>query len=111
MLRQATTSCACGSNPESTPESASRAISSFARPSIWPHIADGEQRLYLGGYPASKVSNRNVSTDSFLTMIDLHDHWATFAELLLADDPIELSSVTSPTYGEVNPTGVALVDG
>ena len=75
------------------------------------HIADGEQRLYLGGYPASKVSNRNVSTDSFLTMIDLHDHWATFAELLLADDPIELSSVTSPTYGEVNPTGVALVDG
>lgn len=75
------------------------------------HIADGEQRLYLGGFPASKVSNRNVSTDSFLTMIDLDDHWATFAELLLDENPIELPSITSPTYGEVNPTGAALVDG
>lgn len=75
------------------------------------HIAEGEQRLYLAGFPASKVSNRNVSTDSFLTMIDVEDHWATFAELLLGEIPIELASVESPTYGEINPTATALVDG
>lgn len=75
------------------------------------HFVDGEQRLYLGGFPASKVSNRNVSADPFISMIDLHDPWATLSELLLAETPISLASVTSPTYGEVNPTGAALADG
>lgn len=60
-------------------------------------VSDGEQRLYLGGHPVSKVSHRNVSIDMIPVVIELEDHWATRAEL-----DLELPAVESPTYGALS---------
>lgn len=72
------------------------------------HVAEGEQRVYLGGFAASKVSNRNVATDPFISMIELEDHWATLAELCSGDETLAFASVESPVYGKLDPSVPAL---
>jgi hypothetical protein len=71
------------------------------------HIAEGEQRVYLGGFAASKVSNRNVSADPFISMIELEDHWATLGELCGGETPLSFVPVESPFYGVLDPSETA----